>query len=118
MKNKVICVGIFLSITFLINSNALQNDLPVLKGPYFGQTPPGMTPEIFAPGIISTEDKYELNSVFSPKGDEFFYEISTTTPEEKKQGKYFYVILVSKQVNGVWTKPELTPFSGKYSTTY
>ena len=24
-------------------------DFPVLKGPYLGQKPPGMTPEIFAP---------------------------------------------------------------------
>jgi hypothetical protein len=75
-----------------------------------------MTPELFAPGIICTEDKYELNSVFSPDGNEFYYEISTTTPEEKKQGKYFYIIMVSKRIDGVWTEPELVPFSGKYMT--
>jgi hypothetical protein len=28
---------------------------PILKGPYLGQKPPGMIPEIFAPGFISTE---------------------------------------------------------------
>jgi ankyrin repeat protein len=26
---------------------------PVIKGKYLGQKPPGMTPEIFAPGIVS-----------------------------------------------------------------
>ena len=93
-----------------------ESDFPVLKGPYLGQKPPGMTPEIFAPGIISTKDKYELNSLFSPKGDEFYYEISTTTPEEKKKGKYFYIIMVSKILNGIWTKPEMVSFSGKYAT--
>jgi hypothetical protein len=93
-----------------------DESFPVLNGPYLGQKPPGMIPVIFAPGIICTEDKYELNSVFSPKGDEFFYEISTTTPEEKKQGKYFYVILFSRLENGIWSKPELVSFSGKYAT--
>jgi hypothetical protein len=93
-----------------------SEDFPILKGHYLGQKPPGRTPEIFAQGIISTEGKYELNSVFSPKGDEFYYEISTTTPEEKKQGIYNYIILFSRLENSVWIKSELAPFSGKYST--
>ena len=61
---------------------------PVLAGPYLGQNTPGMTPEVFAPGLISTDDEYELNSVFSLDGDGFYYAISTTTPEEKEQGHY------------------------------
>jgi Tol biopolymer transport system component len=93
-----------------------KDDFPVLKGPYIGQKPPGLTPEVFAPGIISTEEKYELNSVFSPRGDEFYYEISTTTQEEKIEGEYFYIIMASKQVNGIWTMPKMVPFSGQYST--
>jgi len=28
---------------------------PVLKGPYLGQKPPGFKPELFAPGIITTD---------------------------------------------------------------
>jgi len=103
-------------MTGILLAQEKASEFPVLKGPYLGQKPPGMTPEIFVPEIISTKEKYELNSVFSPKGDEFYYEISTTTPEEKKQGKYFYIIIVSKQVNGIWTKSEISLFSGKYST--
>jgi hypothetical protein len=111
-----VLISVFAAFILLLFSCAKQDDFPVLKGPYLGQKPPGMTPEIFAPGIISTEERYELNSVFSPKGDEFYYEISTTTPEEKKLGKYFYIIMVSKQENAVWAKPELASFSGEYST--
>lgn len=111
---------VIFSLTFFTICHAKINtkdqlDFPVLKGPYLGQKPPGMTPEIFAPGIISTE-KYELNSVFSLQGDEFYYVISTTTPEEKSKGIYFYVVMYSKQVNGVWTKPRMAPFSGEYMT--
>jgi Tol biopolymer transport system component len=115
MKLKVILGASVLSIIFIFTGQAQQDNFPVLKGPYLGQKPPGVTPEIFAPGIISTEERYELNSVFSQKGDEFYYEISTTTQAEKEQGKYFYIIMVSRMKNGVWIKPEIAPFSGKYS---
>jgi len=108
-----------ISILFLFiaaSITAQQKNFPKLTGPYLGQNPPGMTPEVFAPGVISLEGRYELNSEFSPEGDEFYFELSTTTPEEKKKGKYFYVIMVSKRINGIWTKPEMVPFSGKYAT--
>jgi WD40-like Beta Propeller Repeat len=39
--------------------------------PYLGQAVPGLTPELFAPGVVST-DAIELNAVFSPDGREFF----------------------------------------------
>lgn len=40
--------------------------------PYLGQPVPGLTPERFAPGIVST-DAIELNGVFSPDGREFYF---------------------------------------------
>ncbi len=40
--------------------------------PYMGQTPPGVTPVLFAPGVVNTE-AIELNGVFSPAGREFFF---------------------------------------------
>jgi hypothetical protein len=43
-----------------------QKDFPVLKGPYLGQKPPGMIPEIFAPGIVSIPDVTEWSGHFSP----------------------------------------------------
>ena len=39
---------------------------------YFDQTPPGLKPEKFAPGIIST-DEDEQNGIFSPDGKEFYF---------------------------------------------
>ena len=93
-----------------------QKDFPQLTGPYLGQEPPGMTPEMFAPGIISLEGRYELNSEFSPDGNEFYFELSTTTPEQKKKGEYFYVIMVSRRIGDVWREPEMVSFSGEYAT--
>ncbi len=45
---------------------------PTLTGPYLGQKPPGSTPEVFAPGIVSTE-LYELFSAFTPDMKEFYF---------------------------------------------
>ncbi|UCC31734.1 MAG: hypothetical protein JSU86_05540, partial [Phycisphaerales bacterium] len=51
-----------------------QANSPRLRGPYLGQEPPGLTAELFAPGVISR--KYdELNSVFSPDGRQFLFSI-------------------------------------------
>lgn len=47
-----------------------QNTSQVLEGPYLGQKPPGLTPEVFAPGIVTTEDWGDAGS-FSPDMNEF-----------------------------------------------
>jgi hypothetical protein len=76
-----------------------------VRGEYLGQKPPGMTPEIFAPGIVST-DKKELNSVFTPDGKEFYYSLS-------ENGKY--KIYVMQQEDGLWSEPRVASFSTQYS---
>jgi Tol biopolymer transport system component len=82
----------------------LGNDFPVLKGAYLGQDPPGMEPEIFAPGIISTGES-EGCSVFSPDGKELTF-------NKFRESKTF--IYITRQSNGFWSKPELAPFSSDY----
>ncbi len=79
---------------------------PALKGPYLGQPEPGLTPVLFAPGVVSTE-KRELNAVFTPDGKEFYYTI------RKPGGDW--VIMVMKQENNRWTRPRAASFSGQYS---
>lgn len=76
-----------------------------LSGKYLGQNPPGLTCEVFAPGIVST-DSVELNAVFSPAGDEFYF--------TRKDSAGLYKIMQMKLKNGKWTSPECAPFSGVY----
>jgi hypothetical protein len=102
MKSKASYARILLFTVFVFSSCAQQDDFPVLKGPYLGQKPPGMTPEIFAPGIISTGHE-EFKAVFSPDGKELYYQL---------WGAPFPVILMMKEEKGVWTKPQVAPFSG------
>ena len=105
--NKRTQIILLMTLFLVIGISRAQkkvSDFPVLKGPYLGQKPPGMTPEIFAPGIISTGFD-ELFGSFSPDGKEFYYILG---------GNPVWTILVLKEENGVWTKPEVTPFSPKY----
>jgi len=80
-----------------------SNQQPVLKGLYLGQKPPGMTPEVFAPGIVSTGN-YERALVFAPDGNGAFFHI-------RGRGYRMYIIHLQK-VNGYWSKPEMAFFSG------
>lgn len=56
-----------------MSSKSLGHEgLSNLKGPYLGQKPPGLTPEPFAPGIITT-DRWEYGGVFAPGMKEFYF---------------------------------------------
>jgi hypothetical protein len=74
--------------------------------PYLGQAPPGLTPELFAPGIVNT-DAVELNSVFTPDGREFFFTRLIEGPDEQEgyPGKFRPILFHSIYEDGAWTKP-------------
>ena len=104
MKNSMSLF--FLVVISITNLFSQQIDLLKLTGPYFGQKPPGIIPEIFAPGLISTELR-ELNSVFTPDGKEFYCSINTP-------GKG-YKIYFTRETKEGWTKPLPVAFSSDYS---
>jgi Tol biopolymer transport system component len=83
---------------------AQQSDFPKLSEPYLGQKPPGTTPEIFASGIISS-DQFEFGITFSPRGEELFF---TRRPDYNSYDNRIYHILIK---DGVWTKPQLATFA-------
>ena len=76
-----------------------------VTGPYFGQTPPGKTPRIFAPGILSLSNRLEARIAFSPDGNECFFTVPSDYNWSKVQLYY------TKCVNNVWTRQMLAPFS-------
>jgi CubicO group peptidase (beta-lactamase class C family) len=49
-----------------------QDKFPLLEGPYLGQQPPGLTPEVFAPGIVSTELR-DWTGNFTPDMKEYYF---------------------------------------------
>ena len=78
------------------------SEFPKLSGPYLGQEAPGVAPRVFAPGIVSTE-AHEFSCSFTPDGSEFYF--ARRDPETKLP-----LIMVTKLVDGAWTRPEVVPF--------
>lgn len=76
-----------------------------MKGPYLGQKPPGMTPTVFAPNIISTEES-EFGSVFNKDATEFFYAVDANGKNE---------IRYSRLENNEWSQPEIILSHEQYS---
>ena len=79
----------------LLSIEHRQSDLQGLKGSYLGQTPPGMTPVLFAPGIISTCTQHS-SAYFSKNGKEVYFSRFYPLPS---------VIMYMCEKNGCWTKP-------------
>ena len=87
---------------FFSNAQQKQKVLSELKGAYLGQKPPGLIPEIFAPGIITTDINEHSPAAFSPDGNEVFWSV---TDGRSLTIKYM------KNTNGKWSPPETAPFA-------
>jgi len=79
---------------------------PLITGPYIGQKPPGLSPRMFASGIVSTE-KNELNAVFTPDGKEYYFTI--------REASGRWTIMTMALENGRWQRPRPASFSGRWS---
>ena len=99
-------IVVHFGIGFLLIGLSLQTDFPLLEGPYLGQKPPGMTAEIFAPGIISTLEMPEMCAAFTADGKEFYY---------NAQHKGQWSIFMTSETNSRWTKPEPLAFTSGYT---
>lgn len=107
MKIKTIFIKITVPLILLMNLSAHQDDFPVLKGPYFGQEQPGMTPKVFAPEIME-KDKNWFNVVFSPDGNELYFVTDIDCNDTAD-------IMWMKNVDGIWTDPEPVSFNSKFN---
>lgn len=91
MKGQLYLSGLLLMGCVLF---ALQNDFSVLRGTYLGQKPPGILPNVFAAGIIST-DADEGSSGFLKNGSIFIFR---RTHADKKISE----IYMTEMEKGVW----------------
>ena len=111
MKYLIVAI-IFLFQSAFVYCQTTLKDFPVLTGPYLGQKPPGLVPEMFAPGIVSTGNHEHSSPVFTPDLKEIYW--STVLRENGKfVGRPTYFM---KMINGVWNKPEIPIFSKNFTT--
>ncbi|MEQ9426844.1 MAG: hypothetical protein RJQ09_20645 [Cyclobacteriaceae bacterium] len=88
--------------------NKIDVDLPLDSyrdkvSPYFGQKPPGLIPEVFAPGIISINGRSEHGISFSPDLDEVYF---SAHKKDEETSIYF-----SKLKGDKWTPVERANFT-------
>jgi len=104
MKRAALIVGFFALAAAHIFSQ--QDNTHKLTGPYLGQKPPGLTPEVFAPGVVSKEgDQGRL--FIAPDGSEIIY-----WEREPVTGRNRFISI--RNTDGVWSKPAVLPFSEEY----
>lgn len=104
MKAKRFFLPILLPlIAGLLIGTALPGttEIEKISGPYLGQKPPGKTPEIFAPNIIST-GKHEGCLIFSKDGGHLLLEIGSNVYEMQEK-------------NNHWTKPKIVSFQSYWN---
>ena len=82
----------------------IEVDFHNLTGAYLGQTPPGATPQVFVPGIVSTEANEHSAPSFSPDGNEVFW-WANRWPDLGPP-----MSMTMRRENGLWSAPRVSPF--------
>ncbi|HAS45499.1 MAG TPA: hypothetical protein DCS93_33755 [Microscillaceae bacterium] len=95
IKLLIIAIVISLNAVFAQENAESTSSFPILKGPYLGQTPPGLTPKLFASGLVSIEGRYEFGISFSPELDEIYFSAKEV---DQKTAIYY-----SKLKDNKWT---------------
>ena len=110
---------VFIFVLGTVHTQEKDSDFLVLKDPYLGQKPPGMKPELFVPGIITTRFHGHSAPTVSPFGDEimavkikskFLNEERTIhihlPPEYHESGDKFPVLVL---LDGEWSFEKFKP---------
>lgn len=100
--NQIVLTIVF--SVFLTNSFYSQ---VIPDGPYFGQELPGLEPAVFAPNIISLNNRFEYIISFSPDGDECCFGVTNSS---WSTCDLYYL----ENVNGKWSSPVKAVFQGNF----
>ncbi|MDA3890558.1 MAG: hypothetical protein PF517_02720 [Salinivirgaceae bacterium] len=102
MKNGIL----FYSLMFVVLLFQACSNKKTSK--YFGQRPPGNKAELFAPGIISLDDRNESMITFSPDGKQCYF------TEHHKSWQWCKIMQTVLADTG-WSQVEKASFSNDYS---
>jgi ankyrin repeat protein len=95
-------------VSLLVSKGAdsAPRDYPKLSGEYLGMKKPGLSPELFAPGLLRGVFNPHSSLTFSPDGKEIYWTDSYFAHSSK--------IWFMKLENNRWTEPKVASFSNKY----
>ncbi|WP_105170047.1 PD40 domain-containing protein [Pseudoalteromonas sp. T1lg23B] len=98
--NRKCCVAFLMISVLAFSSNSFsQETLSKSSSPYLGQKPPGLTPEVFAPNLVSSEHK-DWTGHFTPDMKAYYF----TRLSENKASKF----VITSEHNG-WKVSKLSP---------
>lgn len=103
---------ILLSLCFLVKyTYSQQSESRNLEGPYLDQNPPGMIPEVFAPGIVSKPEFFEHSAVYlTPDLSEMYWLADSGSAKDRK-------LIYTKYENRNWSSPTDTRICEHYSNS-
>jgi hypothetical protein len=105
MKYTYCSIVLLVSSLFSVNNVYAQKSDSPLTGPYLGQKTPGKTPEVFAPGIVSTEHR-DFSGFFSPDMNEFYFTRMNNETEK-------WTLIVYKNEDNQWNESIVGPRVGR-----
>ncbi len=100
MRLLILACVLSLNFAFAQENSANNSNYPPLADRYLGQKPPGLTPQIFAPGIVSTEEYLESEVLFLPDMSELSF---TRSDLEYKDPEFF----VMEYKNQEWSRKSI-----------
>ena len=83
---------------------SLAADSTTTAPPYMGQESPGLTPKVFAPGLVCLPGRSEGNICFTKDGRECYFDVASAISKTHQ-------IMVARYENGHWATPVQAPFS-------
>lgn len=101
-KSAGMILALLMGVT---TTSGAGDDASLLKGPYLGQEPPGITAEPFAPWLFKKGESVGCSG-FLTDGTVFVFSSMKRGTDWRFKSTY-----VMKLVDGEWTEPEAAPFS-------
>ena len=82
---------------------------PFAEGPYLGQTPPGSTPQVFAPGLVCHTGILESDGTFSADGKVFCYRRGSDVYLTENTDQGWSTPALVTGLTGEVTRPTISP---------
>jgi len=106
MKPITIFIVLIICVFSMVCKSDSNSEFPILEGPYLGQKPPGLIPQVFAPDIISTNG-WEYGVVFAPGMKELYFIREVDVGTKPKQE---FVVFENKKNR--WYERVISPRTG------
>jgi hypothetical protein len=112
VKRRIFYVCSFLIVLLAVPMTGTPQTPTGIKGELMGQLFPEGDPELFAPGIVSVDGRYEYGMGFSPRGDVLYF---TVEYPDDAQNDGLEGLLVVRRLEERWTEPSVADLRGDRS---